>query len=299
MWRRAACRAAVSMVLLAVFAAPAFGTELAAGAGVLEVAVAAPHGEHGMRVHYFKPARAGVETPILFIMHGAGRNADGYRDVWIGPAEEHGWLIVAPEFTKREYPGTHAYNLGNVFTKDRRRNPPAQWGFAAIERIFAEIVGRTGSRCRTFGIYGHSAGAQFVHRMMLFRPDAPIGVAVAANAGWYTLPDIGVEWPYGMGSIEGAGSTHADAFAKKLIVLLGSADTDTAGRYLNRSEGAMAQGPHRFARGAYFFAQAQAVAAEQGATFAWEKVEVPGVGHSNRRMAPAAAVQVARFLRCG
>jgi len=134
--------------------------------------------------------------------------------------------------------------------------------------------------------------------MVQFRPDAPITIAVAANAGWFTLPDTSVDLPFGMGGVADAESRLRRAFARKLVVLLGTADDDPAHPYLNRMAGAMAQGPHRLARGNYYFARARAAAASRAAAFNWQRVEVPGVGHSNRRMAPAAARVLARELRC-
>jgi hypothetical protein len=50
-----------------------------------------------------------------------------------------------------------------------------------------------------------------------------------------------------------------------------------------------AHGPHCFERGQTFFATARKYAEGIGARFAWELETVPGVGHSNRKMAPAAA----------
>ena len=50
---------------------------------------------------------------------------------------------------------------------------------------------------KSYDIYGHSAGAQFVHRYLLFSDNPQVNKAVAANAGWYTFLD-GSNFPYGI-----------------------------------------------------------------------------------------------------
>lgn len=84
-------------------------------------------------------------------------------------------------------------------------------------------------------------GAQFVHRYVTFMPDTRVDRAVSANAGWYTLPDVDVAYPYGLKNTDVATTSRvASLFARKLIVHLGTADTDRNG--LNTSAGAEAQG---------------------------------------------------------
>ena len=56
----------------------------------------------------------------------------------------------------------------------------------------------TGNRSASYLLYGHSAGAQFVHRYLYFVPEARVAKVVAANAGWWTLPDLAVGFPYGL-----------------------------------------------------------------------------------------------------
>src|SRR5690606_5730164 len=50
--------------------------------------------------------------PIVFIMHGAGRNANGYLNRWRDRVDEHGALALAIEFPTALYAGSEAYNLG-------------------------------------------------------------------------------------------------------------------------------------------------------------------------------------------
>lgn len=50
-----------------------------------------------------------------------------------------------------------------------------------------------------------------------------------------------------------------------------------------------AQGPHRLARGHFFYSRSAHVARHMGAAFDWRVMEVPGAGHRNDEMAPAAA----------
>lgn len=80
--------------------------------------------------------------------------------------------------------------------------------------------------------------------------------------------------------------------SRPLVVLLGSEDTDPEDSSLPRRPGAMAQGPHRVARGDRFFRTAEAEAERLGISLGWQKRGVPGVGHDNKRMAPAAAALI-------
>ena len=48
-------------------------------------------------------------------------------------------------------------------------------------------------------LFGHSAGGQFVHRMLSFGFRDRVAVAVSANAGTYAMPDLSTPWPFGLG----------------------------------------------------------------------------------------------------
>jgi len=222
-------------------------------------------------------------------MHGAGRDAERYRDEWQDYAERFHALLLAPEFSAAQFPGRRGYNLGNVASKDGPVRVPKDNAFAVIERIFDDASKRAGLATRRYRIYGHSAGAQFVHRMVLFQPQARIEIAVAANAGWYTMPDFAVDFPYGL---KGAAVTPENlrlAFAKKLVIALGDNDTHFDDRSLNRSAAAMQQGAQRLERGGNFFRRAERSAAKLKTPFRWRLVTVPGAGHQNSAMAAALA----------
>jgi predicted esterase len=240
-------------------------------------------------VYYHRPAAAGPDAPILFVLHGEGRNAEAYRRHWMGIAEEKGYLLLVPEFSKEEFPGSRAYNLGFVHNTDGTPNPESQWSYTAIEDIFAAVRSANRLAARSYFLYGHSAGAQFVHRLVMLKPAARFRVAIAANAGWYLMPDFDVRYPYGL---SGAGidpDRLALAFGRRLIVLLGDRDIDPEHPSLHRTSEAMRQGIHRYERGQRFYETARRKAAEIGAPFAWSLKIAPGVTHSDARMVPHAA----------
>jgi poly(3-hydroxybutyrate) depolymerase len=263
--------------------------QLSVGSGSFDFPFMSAGASRRITVWYHRPAGAGADAPIVFVMHGQGRNGSTYRKYWIPFAEERPFVLLVPEFSRDEFPGDWNYNLGNMTTADGTRNPEAQWAYAAVEDIFDLVRRANGFARPRYDIYGHSAGGQFVHRLVLFKPDARYRVAVAANAGWYTMPDFGVAYPYGLGASGMAPARLAPAFARKLVVLLGDQDIDPAHRSLRRTPEALAQGEHRHARGHAFFERARHVAAEMNAPFAWTLHVAPGVGHSNARMAPRAA----------
>jgi hypothetical protein len=157
-----------------------------------------------------------------------------------------------------------------------------------IDPIFDAVRERCHVRTEQYSIYGHSAGAQFVHRFIFFAPRARISRAVSANAGSYMLPDSTKVFPYGFA---GAGPGEAGlrvALLQPLVVLLGTADTNTRDSELPHAPEAEAQGPYRLARGEFFFACGEKAAAARKVPFGWKLSLAPGIGHSDKGMAPFA-----------
>ena len=238
-------------------------------------------------VWYYAPVEINLNTPVLFVMHGVERNAQKYRDHWIKNAEKLKLLLLAPEFSQKFFPESNQYNLGNMYSsiKHMNQNHRSEWSFSIIEDIFDYVRAHSVIRTDSYSIYGHSAGAQFVHRMLLFVPEARIKTAIAANAGWYTMPSFDESFPYGL---KGTGLTNDQvekAFKKKLIILLGEKDTDEKSENLRQTPESIAQGRNRFERGKAFFRIAKQSASAFKSQFNWELNIVPGVGHNNSEMA--------------
>lgn len=97
-----------------------------------------------------------------------------------------------------------------------------------------------------------------------------------------------VAYPYGLKNTDVATSSQvASLLARKLIVHLGTADTDRNG--LNTSTGAEAQGANRYQRGKYYFSEVKRISAKGGYSLNWDKYEVTGVAHEYAKMAAAGA----------
>lgn len=235
-------------------------------------------------VYLHRPQRSGPDSPIVFVMHGVNRDGDRYRDEWRELAEQHGFIVAVPNFGRDDFPTTASYNMGNIFDGEGKVRPREQWSFAAIEPLFDELVCGLGGRQRDYALYGHSAGGQFVHRYVAFADAPRLRVAVAANSGWYTMPD-GRDFPYGWGGTAKGLVEPAATLSRPLTILLGTEDTDRNDPDLRRNEAADRQGPNRLSRGEMFFATGRASADTAQTEFAWRIAYAPGIAHSNAGMA--------------
>ncbi|GLK52520.1 hypothetical protein [Maricaulis virginensis] len=236
-----------------------------------------------LTVETYRPENLPADAPVIFVMHGVNRNPDDYRDAWIELADACGLAIIAPGFDRNGFPGSSGYNLGEPLP-----GTDAVSAFDAIEPLFATMRAGLGSTRSGYSIFGHSAGAQFVHRFLMLTPDTHVEAAVVANAGWYTWPDTSVEWPYGFA---GAPRTPLDPgviAALPVTLLLGEADNDPNASNLRQTPEARAQGAHRFERGLNTAALVDRLAADAGLEHGWAVATVPGIAHDNTRMAPAA-----------
>ena len=250
-------------------------------------------------VWYFKPDGFSAETPVVFVLHGMSRTPKNYRDHWRTYAQRYGFIILAPDFSKELFPG-RTYSLGNIFAvpeKGQRdaqgpgaKNPQALWSYRAVDKLFADFAATREKTAQSrYYLFGHSAGGQFVHRMPAFLPDAKVKMAIAANSGWYSLPDLDKDWPYGF---KNTGLTTDDMkryLSLPLVVLLGENDNDPKHHQLVHNSETDAQGENRLERGRFFFARGAALAEKLQVPFGWKLQTVPGGAHSNSSMAGAAA----------
>jgi poly(3-hydroxybutyrate) depolymerase len=239
-----------------------------------------------LKVYTYRPRPCDTTCPIMFVMAGVKRDASTYRDHWELLADRYKFMVIAPEFTREQWPKAASYNMGDVAAQADRE----KWAFSAIEHLFDEM--RDGQK--DYRIFGHSAGGQFVQRMALFLPENRASAMVAANPGWYTLPEwrkdkAGESFPYSLAGSRAGEAELRQALAKKLIVMVGEKDDDPDDENLNQSSGAKKQGETRVERGENFFKAATTAAADLGVKLNWEFIEVPGAAHDAKTMSQAAA----------
>ena len=258
------------------------------GTGMVPFACQGANAGKTVDIYYHIPAGDIRTMPVQIVMHGMGRNADGYRDHWKKMADQYGFIVLTPHFTDEAFPEI-AYQQGNVKDEAGNFNAKEAMTYPIISDIFHFFQDHSDSRVKKYSIYGHSAGGQFVHRYLLFNDTPEVERAVAANSGWYTFPTDTIDYPYGIGnSAEKIGTDIAAYYAKRMTILLGDADTLRQAS-LRKTPEADAQGLTRLERGESFFEFCKEDAARRGVPFNWDKAYVPGSGHSDGKMSVGAA----------
>ncbi len=272
-------------------------------------------GSARITVHYYRPDKFAPSSPILLVIPGAGRNSAEYRNAWLGTARAQGVLVAALGYREEDY-GFAAYHMGGVVQNLRFENMRTEqvnerarvvrlrdedirfdinadrtsWLFPDLDRVFDHIAAATASSRPGYDAFGHSAGAQILHRMAIFYPESKARRIVAANAGFYTFPDRRTPLVTG---VAGTGLSDDDlrrAFATRLTLLLGEKDDgEEAGGTLLRTPLVDRQGSGRLQRGRSFYAFSRHKARELGANLRWSRKTVPGVGHDFAAMSLAAS----------
>jgi hypothetical protein len=247
-------------------------------------------------LHSARPAMWHPGMPILFVHHGVARNGRDYRDYWLPHTDKCGILVIAIEFPEATFPEYLWYNFGNLHAKDGTPNPSEQWTFGIDTRLFDALLDQGITTTKQYGLFGHSAGGQYVHRMLSFGYRDRVAVAVSANAGTYAMPDLGIDWPWGLGATALTADDLPEWLGFPLTIMAGTNDTKTTGRFFPKGPKSLKQGPTRYARAHAYLGTARDAAAALGATLAWRVIDVPGVGHDGRGMSDAAAPVIAEAL---
>ena len=283
------------------------------GSGVFLIEGGNGQAEKNIKIYYHKPENFTKHSKILLVMPGAGRNGDSYRDAWIEEAEKYSVLILSPMYSEEAYP-FEGYHLGGLIKNTNLRaaveyvehtniaklnetiftfevnTDKADWIFKDFDRIFDLVKEETGSIQTNYDLFGHSAGGQILHRLAIFHPMTKANRIIAANAGFYTLPNFEKELPFGLKNTLINKADLQLSFKKKLILLVGELDNETeTGGTLLQSTSANEQGAHRLARGKYFYEFSKAKANDLEVSYNWTMQIIPNVGHNHRQMGNAAA----------
>ncbi|WMI64108.1 hypothetical protein RBH94_08490 [Aestuariibaculum sp. YM273] len=235
-----------------------------------------------IKVWTYKPENWNDKDKIVFVMHGGGRNANDYLNAWIELANKNDLLIIAPEFenTFSKYT-TNDYQEGNLFTFFGTKNPKSEWAYTVIENIFDHIKSVNNITNEQYDIFGHSAGGQFVHRMVMLMPESRIGTAIAANSGFYSFPDQNLEFPYG---IKNTATDLQKSYSKRLVILLGELDNNPNLGTFRTTDLAMKQGAHRLERGTTFFNMNKVLGNTNNWKFNWTIDTIKNTGHNYKEM---------------
>ena len=243
-----------------------------------------------------RPARFTPDTPVLLAHHGVLRNGADYRDFWLPHVDAADLLVIVPEFPEASFPGSPGYNFGNRTDARGRATPRAQWSYGVDGRLFQALRQQGLTRVPRFGMWGHSAGGQFVHRAVSLGFMQDVAVAVTANAGTYAMPDLAVEFPYGLGGTGMIETGLRRLLDFPMVTMAGTDDIDAASEHFPKEPPAMAQGGTRYDRAHRYIGTARSQAARLGTATAWSIIDVPGVDHDGERMAAAAAPVLAAAL---
>ena len=251
-----------------------------AGAGALYLPIT---------LNCYRPAGVAADAPIVLVQHGVLRNGDDYRDFWMPAADRYGLQIIAPTFGNEHWPGVESYNNGSIWTENGELRAQGEWAYQAVLNLVQQLRSTGILQAQPLYLFGHSAGGQFVHRLVsTLGADGFAGV-VAGNPGWYTLPDATLSFPEGLAGIGLPADALARLLSTPLVVLAGDQDTDTSDPNLPAEPAALRQGPHRFARAHHYLAAGQAAAKKLGMPLAWQQHDVAGIGHDGEAMSHVCA----------
>ena len=218
---------------------------------------------------------------LLLVFHGIDRNAHHYRDYARPIADAACMIVAAPLFDKARFP-SWAYQRGGIVYR-RTVQDQSQWTGQLVVALIEEL--RQQER-REIDVYllAHSAGGQFLSRVAAFTPTGAKRLVIT-NASTYVLPSLETAAPYGMGGVYPTGEGEAQLrryLATPITVFLG--EEDIKAHNLSKTPEARAQGKTRHERGLNVFAAGRTLAQARGWAFNWRLVELPGVGHSARKM---------------
>lgn len=217
------------------------------------------------------PTSGASGAPIFVAVHGLSSNPTKLARVFSDLCEATGVAMVAPVFTAERH--ADYQRLGRAGRGVRAD--------LALERCVAEVASLTTADARQIHLFGYSGGAQFAHRYLMAHPHR-VARAAIASAGWYTFPDTGERFPYGIRrhrSLPGVNFDPQEFLRVPITVLVGQSDVGAA-KVRSTPRCNAQQGVTRLERARNWTMAMRTAAQAYGYEPCVSCIEVPEVDHS-------------------
>lgn len=237
-------------------------------------------GTPGSAPYYLHRPPGDVEgAPVIVVVHGISRNAGEQVRAFGSQAARHGFVTVAPRFSRKRFPGYQ--RLGHC--RHGRESMPE----AALAEILEQVNATSGADTSQVSMFGFSGGAQFAHRFALCAPGR-VKSMVLGSAGWYTFPDTTQPFPRGLGPAPLAHGLDVTQLLRiPTLVMVGDRDTRRDGAFNASRALDRQQGRNRIERGQRWAAAMQEAADRAGAGTRFSFATLPGCGHDFGQCASA------------
>ncbi len=254
-----------------------------------------------MNIFTYIPEGNISEMKIVFVMSGCMRDALNYLKIWIKPANENKYIIIAPEFDKSHYSIAdheygnlidieYDYSSQDIYTPkmiyDENIKNESDWIFSNIDEIYLEFIKEYKIENKGYIIFGHSSGSQFVHRFLMLGNSKYCEKYLCANAGLYTFFDTTKNYPYGIKNLTEFKERIDNSLKKKVYILVGEQDVKT--KYLNSLPMDIEEGKTRYERATNYFNSAINYAKENNIKTNWKFISMPNVRHNSKEVVPFA-----------
>jgi poly(3-hydroxybutyrate) depolymerase len=248
-------------------------------------------------IHVYRPREVAADR-LLILFPGYERQSERMLRSARRLAREQGLMLIAPELDAARFPRSRYQRAGirHRPRKDRARSGAERHGDelvgderagmgAFVTALIAWARTRMDAPSAPVLLFGHSAGAQMLSRVMAYDQPSGADLVIIANPSSYAAASLIEKAPFGFGSIADIGQREALArayLASPLVLALG--ENDTGVDRLDGGPMARRQGRNRLERGFAAFAAAEALARARNWPFRWRLAIVPEAGHCSRAM---------------
>ena len=236
-----------------------------------------------VELFYTLPEEINNQTQVLFIVHGGARDSEKYLDIWKKFTEHKNIILVAPEFKRVDYEDYEYLNISDDYgVLNKNLNEHLH---NSLSIFFSFFKSKYNLEIDTYKLYGHSGGAQFAHRLLLFSDYDNVSSAVIASAGSYTFLN-NENYPYGLKESNHLSDKKIKRYlSQRVTFLIGNQDIKKfESSKKNNTQGKAIQGNNRFEVGINYFNNLITVSERQKIPLRWKFQIAKGVAHDNEKM---------------
>jgi hypothetical protein len=236
-----------------------------------------------VELFYKLPEEINNQTQVLFIIHGGARDSEKYLDIWKKFTEDKNIILVAPEFKRADYEDYEYLNISDDYgVLNKNLNEHLH---NSLSIFFSFFKSKYNLEIDTYKLYGHSGGAQFVHRLLLFSDYDNVSSAVIAGARSYTFLN-NENYPYGLKESNHLSDKKIKRYlSQRVTFLIGNQDIKKfESSKKNNIQAKAMQGNNRFEVGINYFNNLITVSERQKIPLRWKFQIAKGVAHDNEKM---------------